>query len=98
MSQKMKFEICVDLDRAGYDKSVEKILAFQYKYLRSCGRFANLFQLPSQITLIEKFDVKVYLQELRNKIELSDIKNGNFLRNINRIALIFGTLTHNNIS
>ena len=59
--------------------------------------FANLFQLPSQITLIEKFDVKVYLQELQNKIELSDIKSGNSLRNISQIALIFDTLTHNNI-
>ena len=74
-----------------------KKIAFRHKYLRSYGRFKNLLQFPSQITLIEKFDVKVYLQELRNKTELSDIKSGNSLRNNCRIARIFGTLTHNNI-
>ena len=68
-----------------------------HRFLRSYGRFTNLFQLPSQITLIEKFDVKVSLEELRNKIELSDIKNENSLRNISRIALIIGTLIHYNI-
>ena len=76
---------------------LKKNLALYHKYLRSYDRFTNLFQLPSQITLIEKFDVKVDLQELRNKIELSDIKSGNSLRNISQIALIIGTLTHNNI-
>ena len=73
------------------------VLTQELNILRSYGRFTNLFQLPSQFTLIEKFSVKVYLQELRSKIELSDIKSGNYLRNINQIALIFGTLTHNNI-
>ena len=59
--------------------------------LRIC--FSCRLNLHLLRNLVLKFTFKNY----EVKIELSDIKSGNYLRNINQIALIFGTLTHNNI-
>ena len=87
-SQKI-IEIFVDLNRAGHDKSVKKKRPS-----------TNIYEILADLRIcfscrhtIQKFDVKVYIQELQNKIDLSDIKSGNSLRNISWIALIFGTLT-----
>ena len=55
---------------------LQKKLAFYHKYLQSYDRFANLFQLPSQITLIGKFDVKVSHKKLQKKLNYQMLKVG----------------------